>query len=157
MDHQITLNLSLGQAAAASLGFLAALITTFSQSQANLGLQVGIIFAVLYSVLKMQEGPSAIRQEIQDQGRWLSDVVRGILNKTVNMERRLMLLEFSPFECCRQITAAVDSWDEARDPNYASRQVFQELGRYSRNQGSLRYEQIRSRESQSVPERSTTL
>ena len=66
MDHQITLNLSLGQAAAASLGFLAALITTFSQSQANLGLQVGIICAVLYSVLKMQEGPPAIRQEIQE-------------------------------------------------------------------------------------------
>ena len=157
MDHQINLSLSLGQAAAASLGFLAALVMTFSQSQAHLGLQMLLIFAVLYSVLKMQEGPAVIQGEIQNQATWLSDVLSGILTKAVNMERRLMLLEFSPFECCRQITAAVDQWDQARDGHYASRQVFQELGRYSRNQGSLRYEQIRSRESQSVPERSTTL
>ena len=157
MDHQMNITLSLGQCVTASLGFLAAVVTTLSRDQAHLGLQTLLILAVLYAVLKIQEGPAVIQGEIQNQATWLSDVLRGLLTKAVNMERRLMMMEFSPFECCRQITAAVDQWDEARDQFYASRQVFQELGRYSRNQGSLRYEQIRSRESQSVPERSTTL
>ncbi|CAK0847726.1 unnamed protein product [Prorocentrum cordatum] len=49
------------------------------------------------------------------------------------IERRLMGLEFSPWETQRQIAAAIQEWDMAQDQWYASRQAFQYLSRYSRN------------------------
>ncbi|CAK0857306.1 unnamed protein product, partial [Prorocentrum cordatum] len=49
------------------------------------------------------------------------------------IERRLMCLEFSPWETQRQIAAAIQEWDMNQDPLYGARQAFQHLGRYSRN------------------------
>eukprot|EP00959_Pyramimonas_sp_CCMP1952_P014999 317716-Pyramimonas_sp.AAC.1 len=49
------------------------------------------------------------------------------------IERRLMSLEFSPWETQRQISGAIQEWDMAQDAAYGVRQAFHYLSRYSRN------------------------
>ncbi|CAK0811943.1 unnamed protein product [Prorocentrum cordatum] len=60
-------------------------------------------------------------------------IVDGVSQRCAFIERRLMGLEFSPFECCRQVISAIVEWDLNRDAAYGSRQAFQQLSRYSRN------------------------
>ncbi|CAK0847574.1 unnamed protein product, partial [Prorocentrum cordatum] len=60
-------------------------------------------------------------------------IVDGVSQRCAFIERRLMGLEFSPFECCRQVISAIVEWDLNQDAAYGSRQAFQQLSRYSRN------------------------
>ena len=57
----------------------------------------------------------------------------GISLRVSFIERRLMGLEFSPWEVQRQIANCISEWDMTQDNEYGSRQCFQFLARYSRN------------------------
>ena len=77
-------------------------------------------------------GAHKLRQIISslDSAWHLAD---GISLRVSFIERRLMCLEFSPWEVQRQIANAISEWDMNQDAQYGGRQTFQFLGRYSRN------------------------
>ena len=129
MSSTISLELSVSQLCLASAAFSVSLLLSLDKVQAQLGVSVLLFLAATYGLLIIQE----IQSHLRSHTNMFLEIMADILTKSGNIERRLMGLEFSPFECCRQITAAIDGWDQNRDPEYASRQVFQELGRYSRN------------------------
>ena len=83
----------------------------------------------LYMVFKLHE----LTATVQKQSEWLWHLVDGLYKKSDTMERRLMQLAFSPFECARQIQNALSEWEVSRDSYYGSRQCFQQVGKYARN------------------------
>ena len=83
----------------------------------------------LYMVFKLHE----LTEAVQTQSEWLWDFNDGLYQKSDSMERRIMQLAFSPYECARQIQNGVSEWDVSVDPYFGSRQCFQYCGRYARN------------------------
>ena len=71
--------------------------------------------------------------QLQDNLQAGSKQADSISARCARIERRLMSHQFTPYECQRQVQAAIQSWDFALDPAGGPQKVFQEVGKYSRN------------------------
>ena len=121
--------ISLSQLALAAAAFFVSVLLAVDQIQAQMAVFMLLSISGLYGVFLLHQ----IHQKGQSHADYVAECVAGIWTKSDSIERRLMGLEFSPYECCRQMTQAISGWDQHRDGTYGARACFQECARYSRN------------------------
>ena len=129
LKHKLSLALSVSQLVLAASVFVVSVLLALDALEAQKAAMLLLSFSGLYLVFKVHELQKAFDQNAD----WCWHFMDGLFKKSDSMDLRLMGLEFSAYECARQMQGAIQHWDRERDAYYASRQCFQYCGRYARN------------------------
>ena len=102
-------------------------------SQVQDGLLSIITVACLLFVSWHMSNISAQVGKVAENGEGSSRETRRLSRSVAQCEVRLMGLEFSPYECQRQVSGHLQKWDFAQNMDFAHTKAFDELSKYARS------------------------